>query len=242
MTNRLSGDDEVLARLIREAGDPVISPDPRYAEIFRATILGRVGPEQTVPSGSELIRKADAIPATSRTRVLSMKHLTSLAVAATVLLALGTMFWTTVGGSNNIAFADVIQALDKLRTATYDFASESEGPDGRTTTINSKGFFLAPSLERVEMSMSIGPAKDGVRSIMILDCLAAKGITLLPEQKKAMIINISSTEKSTGGTAHMFEMVRSLVRNESTDAGEAVEALGEKEIDGSMAVGFQHTE
>ena len=240
MSNQFRGDEEVLARLVRAAGDPNVSPDPLYAETLRATILDRLGPEETVANGAEVIRTADAISVTTGERAQTMKRITKLAVAATVLVALGTIFWTTVGGSSNLAFADVAKALDSLRSATYDFTSEINGPvDGKTTTVNAKGYFLAPALERVEMSMSVGSAKDTGTSIMILDCLAAKGITLLPEHKKAMIINISTTEKSAGGTANMFEMVRRLVREESTVSGKKVESLGNKEIDGSLAVGFR---
>jgi hypothetical protein len=128
--------------------------------------------------------------------------------------------------------------LDRLRSATYDFTSEFKNPvDGKTTTINSKGYFLAPSLERVEGSMGSGEVT--ARSIMILDSLAAKAITLLPEEKKAMIINIATTEKSAGGTANMFETVRQLVREGRSDSGRKVESLGNKEIDGTPAVGFR---
>ena len=62
MSNQFSSDEEVLARLVREAGDPSVSPDPQYAETLRATILDRVGPAETVAHVTEGIRKADVIP------------------------------------------------------------------------------------------------------------------------------------------------------------------------------------
>jgi hypothetical protein len=55
----------------------------------------------------------------------------------------------------------------------------------------------------------------------------------------AMIINISTTEKSVGGTASMFESVRRLVQEDGSESGEKVESLGEKEIDGRQAVGYR---
>lgn len=232
MNNQFSSDDEVLARLVREAGDPNVAPDPQYAKTLRATILDRLGQAE--------IEVADVVPiAVERTR--HMKRLAKFAVAATILVALGTlMFWTTFGSSSNLAFADVAKALENLRSATYDFTMEMKNSvNGTTTTVNSKGFFLAPSLERVEMSMSMGSAKDAVGSIMILDCLAAKGITLMPEQKLALKINISTTEKSTGGTASMFETVRRFIREENTGSSEKIEPLGKKEIEGREVVGFR---
>ena len=41
MNNQPHNGDEALTRLIREAGDPQVSPDPQYAERLRAAILDR---------------------------------------------------------------------------------------------------------------------------------------------------------------------------------------------------------
>ena len=239
MSNQFRSDEDLLARLVREAGDPSVSPDPQYAETLRATILDRVGAAEMVAHVTEGIQKADVIPLTVE-RSRQMKRIARLAVAATILVALGLLVsWIVVGGSTNIAFAQLAEALDNLRSATYDFTSEIKNPvDGTTTTSKAKGFFLAPSRERVEMSMSMGAAKE-TNSIMILDCLAAKGMTLLPEQKQAVMINIATTEKSAGGTSNMFEMIRRLVREGNTGSGGKVESLGTKQIDGRMAVGFR---
>jgi outer membrane lipoprotein-sorting protein len=241
MSNRSSSDEEILARLVREAGEPRVVPDPLYAETLQARILDRVGPEESIISRAEAVQRVGGLPAITVERAQTMKRITSLAVAATILVSFGMLvFWAIGGGSANIAFAEVAKALDNLRSATYDFTSEFKNPvDDKTTTTKSKGYFLAPSLERNEMSMSIGSDQDATRSIMILDCLAAKGITLLPDEKKAMIINISTTEKSAGGTANMFETVRQLVRQGGTDSGKKFESLGEKEIDGTPAIGFR---
>ena len=241
MSNQFNSDDELLARLVREAGDPSVSPDPQYAKRLRTTILDRLSSAETVSDPTKVVRESEASSFTNVEGIQKMKRIAKFAVAATVLMALGiVLFWTTVGSSTNIAFADVAKALDSLRSATYDFTSEMKNPmDGTTITTNSKGFFLAPSLERVEMSISTGSAENKGSTILILDCLAAKGLTLAPDQKLAIRINISSTEKSTGGTASMFETVRRLVREGSTGSGENVESLGEKEIDGRVAVGFR---
>ncbi len=240
MNNPFNSDEEMLARLVREAGDPSVAPDPQYAETLRATILDRVG--------SAGISKLSTLPKEEETRVVpnivervrKMKHIAKLAVAVTIFVALGILVsWMMIGGgSTNIAFADVAKALDGLRTATYDFTSEMKNPmDGKMTTNKSKGFFLAPGRERCEMSM--GSGKDKSSGIMILDCLAAKGLTLVPEQKLAIVMNISTTEKSAGGTSHMFDMVRRLVQEGGSGPGEKVESLGKKEIDGRVAFGFR---
>ena len=61
MSNQFNSDDEVLACLVREAGDPSISPDPHYAETLRTTILGRVAASEAVAHVAETIREAPVI-------------------------------------------------------------------------------------------------------------------------------------------------------------------------------------
>ena len=148
MSSQFRSDEEVLARLVREAGDPSVSPDPQYAKTLRATILDRVGQAERVAHVTEGIRKADVIPITvERTR--QMKRIAKFAVAAAVLVALGiSVFWMTIGGgATNIAFANVADALDRLRTATYEYESEMKNPinEKEDQHITMKGLFLAPS-------------------------------------------------------------------------------------------------
>ena len=233
MSDPFNGDEELLARLVRDAGDPSAAPDPQYADTLRATILDRV---------ADAVRTPDVSPIIALKRNRTLKRIAKLAVAATVLVAIGiSVFWMTLGdGSASIAFAQVAEALENARTATYDCNTETKNPiDGSITTTTSKGYFLAPSHERVESSSSFGSTNDGVHSVMILDCLAAKGLTLLPAEKRAITVNIEVKEKSTGGTASMFDMVRRLIRKGSTDSAETVESLGKKEIDGRVTVGFR---
>ncbi|MGD0519167.1 MAG: hypothetical protein ABSA26_16650 [Thermoguttaceae bacterium] len=241
MSNQFSNDEEVLAHLVREAGDPSVSPDPQYAKTLRATILDRVGMAETVAHVKEAIREADVSPIITVERTLKMKRIANLAMAATILVALGILvFWMTIGGgSTSIAFAEVAKALDSLRTATYDCTMEMKDPmDGKTHTTNMKCFFLAPSCERTETSVSTGSAKDKDSGIMILDHQAMKGITLAPEQKLATTIDLSKIKKPAG-PSNPFEMVRQLVREGSSGPGMKVDSLGKKEIDGRVAIGFR---
>jgi len=170
-----------------------------------------------------------------------MRRIAQLAVAATILVALGILgCWMTIGGgSTNIAFAAVAKALDNLRSATYDVTTEMKNPTNEKENlhITSKALFLAPSRERNEMSM--GSDKAQSRSIMIMDSQAGKGIALSAEMKMATVIDGSKIKRPAGEPSNMFEMVRRLVREGSSGRGEKVESLGKKEIDGRAAVGFR---
>jgi outer membrane lipoprotein-sorting protein len=189
----------------------------------------------------EAVFAADIVSLSAERRVRKMKPILKIAVAATILVALGlSISWMTIGGgSASIAFAEVAKALDNLRTATYDCTMEMKDPmDGKTTTITMKCFFLGPSRERNEASTSTGPSKDKASSVMILDHQAMKGLTLAPEQKLATTIDLSKIKKPAG-PSNPFEMVRRLIQEGSSSPGEKVESLGKKEIDGRTAVGFR---
>ena len=249
MTDR----DEHLEAQLRARPLPGLSDEARrrlLADLASATmaapsgsVVDRVGPAETVAHVTEGIRKADVSPIITLERTRKMKRIAKLAVAATILVGLGLLVSSfTIGGSStNIAFAEVAKALDDLRTATYDMTMEMKSPMAgkMTTTTTMKGFFLAPSRERVEMSISIGSAKDQGSSIMILDHQAMKAITLAPELKLATTIDLSKMKKPAGAPSSMFEMARQLVREGSIGPGEKVESLGKKEIDGRVAVGFR---
>jgi len=110
--------------------------------------------------------------------------------------------------------------------------------DGTTITTTMKTFFLAPSCERIEMSVSTGSAKDKGSSIIIMDHRAMKCLTLAPEQKLATTIDLSLIKKPADAP-NPFEMVRQFVREGTSSPGEKVESLGKKEIDGRVLVGFR---
>jgi outer membrane lipoprotein-sorting protein/cytochrome c551/c552 len=247
MSNPFNSDEEVLARLIHAAGDPSVAPGPQYAEKLRATILDRVRPAETVAPETEVasedvIRSADVIPSITLERNRKMKRLLKFAVAATIVAAIGIpASWITRGGSNSVAFARVAEVLDSLKSATFDVTSEMKGEkDQPPATATGKGFFLAPALQRVEIST--GSAKNGTNMITISDSQTAKSLMLMPDQKLAVAMNTEkmreNVQKTKGTPPDFFEAMRRLVREGSSGTGEKVEKLGKKEIDGHQAVGF----
>ncbi len=160
------------------------------------------------------------LPSLARTeRTKTMKRISKIAVAATLLIALGMLVsWTVIGGgSTNIAFARVAEALDSLRSATYDVTSESKGDKGQPpATATGKGFFLAPSHQRMEVSVDIGSdpavkaAAAAARRVHAADSPAAakaagqaaaetmaKAVALMPKMKQVMItIADNQTDKA----------------------------------------------
>jgi outer membrane lipoprotein-sorting protein len=241
MRDQTENDDELLARLVREAGDPCAKPERRYAENLRAAILDRAAASPATGAAAESSRKAVVFSLISRKGGRRMKRFARNAVAATVLAAVGALcVWLVVGGSTNIALAAVAEALESLRTATYDEAVEVKDPkDGSVRTFHSKSMFLAPSHQRNEMSMSTGTGKDQDNGIMIMDTQAMKAMTLVPEQKQAITVDLTKIKRPAGSPLNTFDFVRQIVREGKDSGGAKVESLGTKEIDGRMAVGFR---
>ncbi len=136
---------------------------------------------------------------------------------------------------NSRVLADVVKALESIRTATYDVTVEmTDSLDGKTSTTRMKAFFEAPSLERLE---TLAPGdSDKVASVMILDQHVMKGLTLAPEQKMAMLVDLTKIKKPAGKPSNPFDMVREFVREGN---GPAVKSLGKKEIDGHEVIGFR---
>ena len=140
-----------------------------------------------------------------------MKRIVKMAMAATILVATGILVsWMVIGGgSTNIAFAEVAKALDNLRSATYDVTSESKGEKGQPgATATGKGYFLAPSHQRMEVSVKIDKntqmnkaklatspaAKAAIEAVMnmppmkhitIVDNQVGKSLMLSPSMKMA---------------------------------------------------------
>ena len=115
------------------------------------------------------------------------KRIARLAVAATVLLAIGLLVtWITVGsGSTNIVFAEVAEALDNLRTATFDETMEIKDPmNGKTTPHNRRPCSLHRRATYARCRCPrVVPPRTRAASIMILDRQTMKGLSLVPEQK-----------------------------------------------------------
>ena len=97
-------------------------------------------------------------PITLSKRTRPMKNIPKIAAAATIVMALGgLLFWMALGtGSAGIALANVADALDSLRSATFDLRSEARGEEGQPpATATGQGFFLAPSHHRMEISVNL---------------------------------------------------------------------------------------
>jgi outer membrane lipoprotein-sorting protein len=145
--------------------------------------------------------------------------------AASVLAALVWIFWP---GSNNAAAAldKMIDAVVSARSARFHAEINVEGQSKQTAQME----FLAPAKYRMVTD----------KFVSISDFEGAKMLTLMPDQKKAVVFNLKNVPKDGKKTDVMshFETVRQLLRAQRGQMP-TYERLGEKMIDGRKAQGFR---
>ena len=146
--------------------------------------------------------------------------ITKIAAAAVIIIAvlIGIL---QLGGSTP-AFADVVRPLLTARTATFKMTIDME--DSPRTTID--GMFMEPG--RMRQEMPYGGA-------MIIDQQQGTMVTLIPPEKKAIILEMENVSEEQKGKANMFHNIRDLIQKAND---ESVEFIGKREIDGINAIGY----
>ena len=159
--------------------------------VLRDPIPDELSPEQVAQLVATLRQAAEhQYPVTLLERIRAMKRIAKLVVAASILVALGIFASRMLSdGSGNLAFARVAEALDSLHSATFDMLVEAkEHGKQPPITATAKGFFLAPSRQRTEISS--GTAKNMTNMLMIFDNQAGKGLMLMPGAKLAVAMDM----------------------------------------------------
>jgi len=153
-------------------------------------------------------------------RTIMKSPVTKLAVAAVIIIAvlIGIL---QLGGSTP-AFADVVRPLLTARTATYKMTVDMEGEPAQTI----EGMFMEPS--RMRQVMPGG-------NIQIIDMPQGQMTTLMPTEKKAMIIEMENMPEHQQGQINMFHAIRKLIQ-ETED--ESAAFIGKQKIDGVNAIGY----
>lgn len=173
---------------------------------------------------TNFLQRISHMPWTSKATAL-------LATAASLVIVY--MGLSTLTGTA-LAFADVVAVLNKVRTATWKSTTEVTGPDNKTVTWTGIGMFLAPSHERTEMSFQ------GTKSIQIFDGQKDKTISLSPDTKTALVIELKNIPpKSENPFGKTFQAFRTLAARALDGQAGKIEPLGARTIDGRHAQGFR---
>jgi len=162
---------------------------------------------------------------TLKERIRTMKRITRMTVAATLLVGLLFLFsWMFPGnGSPALAFADVAEALAEVRTATCKI--HDRGTKGREES----KWLMAPGRTRMEFDNG---------QVEIEDHRKKKAIRLNPDKKLANVWDIDQWIVIID-FENPLEVLRGFVRDIKEGPKGDVEELGTKQIDGRTAVGFR---
>jgi outer membrane lipoprotein-sorting protein len=202
--------------------------------VLRDPIPDELPPDQVAQLVAIVRHAADQpYPITLIERIRNMKPRTKIAVAAAVLIAfVGLMSWLVPRSGVALAFADVAEALNNVHSATWTTTSVVKGPQNETVTFSGIGMFLAPSHERMEMTVR------GKKGIAIYDGQKDKTISLDPAAKTATVINLKNLPP-TSPFGRTFQGLRELVAGAQSGKTGKVERLGVETIDGRRAEGFR---
>jgi outer membrane lipoprotein-sorting protein len=154
-------------------------------------------------------------------RLIMNSKITKLAVAAAVVVAvlLGVHFVGNPLGST-VTFADVVKPILNARTVVFDFIVGSDE--------------TGPAMHDVVVGSKIRRTFSNMETVLIIDIDNAKMLTLDPKTKGAAYVDIQGPLQE--GTRNFLEMVRRAVTDME---GIPVQKLGQRNIDGREAIGFE---
>jgi outer membrane lipoprotein-sorting protein len=144
----------------------------------------------------------------------------------TACLAIAAVWMLVPGGQTAAqAFNRFAEAVVTAKTAKFQMEVNVEGQPKQTF----QAYFLAPEKYRQELPGTVN----------ISDFQAGKMVSIMPEQKKVMVMNLKGGPQNKMAKSH-FAQLRELLAGARDAKEDKYERLGEKEIDGKKAVGFRY--
>ena len=198
----------IVARLNIDA-----EPNPAHRENLRRKMLSVFNEAEQQPP-------TRFIDFQTLRRKIMKSPVTKIAAAAVIIIVV--LIGIHQFGASTPAFADIVRPLLTARTATYKMTVNMKDIPAQTI----EGMFMEPSRMRQVMAGGV---------IQIIDMPQGQMITLMPAEKKAMIIEMENMPEDTQRQSNMFHAIRNLIQ-ETED--ESVAFVGEQKIDGVNAIGY----
>lgn len=195
-------------------------PRPEHAEVLRQQALARFD-----QAGQVLTRQPRWKHALNQWRETMRRPIPRLLVGSAACLAV-LAAWLMFPGPQSTAqaFDKFVDAVVQAKTARFHMEVAAEGQPKQSF----KAWYLAPAKYRQEVGNVIN----------VSDLAAGKIVTLMPGEKKAMIMNFTGMPKDRPSDNY-FERLRDLLSGSRDAKDGQVEQLGKKEIEGKQAVGFR---
>jgi len=157
-------------------------------------------------------------------RTIMKSPITKLAAAAAIIIVV-LIGIHQIGGSTP-AFAEVVRPFLTAHTATFKMTMEVEGVPPQK--------FDCMYAEPARMRQT---AQDN-SAVVISDFQQGRIVTLLPAQKRAMVIEMENMPDEDHSKFNMFREIRKHLQEAQDTEDESVQFLGEKEIDGLTVIGY----
>jgi outer membrane lipoprotein-sorting protein len=195
-------------------------PRPEHAELLRQQALARFDQAGSAHTAEQRWKHAF-----SYWRETMRRPIPRLIVGAAACLAI-LATWLMFPGPQSTAraFDRFVDAVVTAKTARFQMTVAVEGQQEQSF----KAWYLAPAKYRQELG----------KIINVTDLSAGKIVTLMPDEKKAMIMKFTGMPKDQA-TDNYFERLRVLLASSRDAKNQQVEQLGEKEVDGKRAQGFR---
>jgi len=206
---------EIVARLNIDT-----EPNPAHRENLRRQML-------SVFNETEQKSQKRATPHGVLRRTIMKSPVTKIAAAAVIIIA--ALIGIHQFGASTPAFADIVRPLLTARTATYKMTANMKDIPTRTV----EGMFMEPGRMRQVM-----PEGNIMIFDMIFDQNQGRMITLMPAEKKAMIIEMENVPEDKQEQINMFHSIRKRIQEAQENENESVEFIGERKIDGVSAIGY----
>jgi outer membrane lipoprotein-sorting protein len=216
-----------IEKLLSHVHPEVAMPEETKAKVLSALLEGRVGASSKLRLGIE-----------RRLKMLSGKRMVYGLAAAIAVTLLLFFLWPGVSTSG-IAWADVIEKIENVRTMTGIFTVEERGPSGEEKVTRSKIYYKDPSKARFE---TYYPGTERIQAIRITD----------REPDRAVMTNIYPDRKEGERTSLIF---KGTILDERKDdpldmaglswlklkniASERMNEVGVRDVDGIPAAGFE---
>jgi outer membrane lipoprotein-sorting protein len=196
------------------------APRPEQAERVREQVLARFDQAAHAAAAGPWWRRA-----LHEGRAFMRRPIPRLIAAAACLAVLA--FWLLMPGrqSTAAAFERLAEAVVQAKTARFQMEVAVEGQPKQKF----QALYLAPGKFRQELPFMVN----------ISDFSAGKMVSLMPAQKRVLVMNFKGGPKDKQANNY-FERMRELLAGRQGGKDADYQRLGEKEIDGKRAVGFRY--
>jgi hypothetical protein len=163
-------------------------------------------------------------------RIIMKSRISKLAAAAVIIIAVLVVVHFVGSPVESVAWADVVRPLLSARTVVFNIIM-GQGENETITRVMNNG------TQRVRNEVLLLGGKT-VPLIQIIDYDTSQTLTLSPEQKTAVLLDLKDMPEKP---ENVLESIRNMIIELQEDPNFSVELLGEQEINGQMSTVFRAT-